>query len=480
MKTEQNGMTTLERFIFAFADVFGGGGQALLGVLYLVFLTDVVGLNAGLAGTVIMIAMFWDAINDPLMGHITDNARTRWGRRKPFLMLGGLLLVPAMSILWLPIRFESVTGQFAWAVGSYLIYLTISTMIYVPYNSLGTEISINYVERNRANMTRTIFSLMGTVVCTIVPTFVFNLYQKGTISIWQLWGLIIGCFGLILFAVPQLLAGMICQERAPYEDKKEKFTLHNIFRPLKVQAFRKLLGMYLAQSITMDVVSAVAIYYATYVITGMSATVFIGCFLGVQLIMFPLINSLVNKVSKTRIYGFGLPLSIVGALGIALYPSGWPVAGLYACTVLTALGFAGAITMSWVLFADVVDIGELSLKERPSGAFSALMTLMRRACSAVIIFLVGQIINITGYIAPVNNVPVLEQPSVFSSSLRMIVFFTFLLLAGGGWLLARNFHISPQVSGRVRYYLEKQQADILDSLPPEEQRELDDLLKEFG
>ena len=72
-----------ERGFFAFADLYGGGGQALIGVLYLFFLTNVIGLRPALAGIVTLIAEIWDAISDPLMGVIGDNTRTKMGRRRP-------------------------------------------------------------------------------------------------------------------------------------------------------------------------------------------------------------------------------------------------------------------------------------------------------------------------------------------------------------------------------------------------------------
>ena len=72
-----------EKGFFAFADFYGGGGQALIGVLYFFFLTNVIGLAPALAGVVTLISEIWDAISDPLMGVIGDNTKTKMGRRRP-------------------------------------------------------------------------------------------------------------------------------------------------------------------------------------------------------------------------------------------------------------------------------------------------------------------------------------------------------------------------------------------------------------
>ena len=90
-------ITVRERIQFASGDFFVGGGASLLSVLYLIFLTDVVKLAPGLAGTAVLVAKLWDAVNDPLTGSISDRVRTRWGRRRPFIFVGALLLVPVMA-----------------------------------------------------------------------------------------------------------------------------------------------------------------------------------------------------------------------------------------------------------------------------------------------------------------------------------------------------------------------------------------------
>ena len=86
-------------------------------------------------------------------------------------------------------------------------------------------------------------------------------------------------------------------------------------------------------------------YYSLYVVAGLGTTVFLGIFMGVQLLMFPVINHYVDKVSKPLIYRLGLPLSIVCAAAVAFYPAGRSVIPLYVLTAFMALGFAGAQTM---------------------------------------------------------------------------------------------------------------------------------------
>ena len=452
-------LRTPELLLFASADIFGGGGQSILSVLYLVFLTNILSIHPAWAGAVIMIAKGWDAISDPLMGALSDNTRGRFGRRKPYLVLGGLLLILSMALLWLPVRFESHAARVIYMTCTYLLYCTVSTVISVPYSSMSTEITNDFSLRNRVNMVRLVFSLIATAACTLVPSMLFDSLTGGSLTLTGFYAFIVFGFG-IAFALPNVLAGLFVKERVPYEMKRSAFSWSTLWVPLKVRAFRKLLGLYLAQSITLDIVSAVIIYYGLYVVPGVSSTVFLGTFLGMQLLMFPVLLKLVDKVAKPMLYRFGLPLSLLGAAGIALFPSGGQPALLYLITGLTALGFAGAQTMSWIIFPDVVDIGELSLKQRITGSFSGAMTFVRKASSAIAIFLVGTLLGAAGFVRPTEGLPLPLQPEATLLAIRLIILLAFVLLMGGAWLTARRFIINPALSKRVKELLEHRQNGI--------------------
>ena len=87
-----------EKAFFALADIYGGGGQALIGVIYFFFLINVVKISPILAGAVTLISEIWDAISDPLMGVISDNTKSKMGRRRPYVLLGGCLLALAFAL----------------------------------------------------------------------------------------------------------------------------------------------------------------------------------------------------------------------------------------------------------------------------------------------------------------------------------------------------------------------------------------------
>jgi len=471
-------MKKKEKLIFAWGDVFGGGAQALIGVLYLIFLTDVIGINPAIAATAILISKIWDAVSDPLMGVISDNTRTKMGRRRPFILGGGFLIIVAFALMWLPIGgWQSDTAKVVFAISTYLFYSTVSTIIAVPYSSLSAEITTNVKERNNVNVIRLVVSTVATAVCTLLPSMILEVYKAGTIGISTFY-LVVGIgFGLF-FALPLILIGFFTIERVVVPIEKSKFEVKTFVKPLKVKAFRGLVYMYLCQSISMDILSAGIIYYALYVVKG-SPTIFLGTFIGVQLLMFPIINKLVNVIDKKKIYYFGLPIAVVGFIFVGLYPADWPIIGAYLLTAVTAFGFAGAQLMSWIIFPDAVDAGELKLNERPTGSFSGIMTFIRKTSSAIAIQIFGIMLYISGYISPTETNQLPTQPDGALLGIRLAMSLSFVLLMTVGYFVAKKFVLTNDRSLKVRKFLQIRLETGLDGLSAEDQKELDQLQSEI-
>lgn len=271
---ELNQMRRGEKLIFAWGDFFGGGAQALISVLYLVFLTDVIGLEPAVAGLAIMISKIWDAVSDPLMGVISDNTRSRFGRRRPYILGGGILVVVVFTLLWLPVGgLMSEVAISIYALATYLLYNTVSTIVAVPYSALSAELTTSIRERNTVNVIRLIFSTAASAICTLVPTLILENFKAGRIDLRTFYLLVGPGFG-IFFALPLILLGLYTRERVRIPEVKSVFHMATFIKPLRVKAFRGLVYLYLCQSISMDILGAGIVYYSLYVAKG-SMTVFL-------------------------------------------------------------------------------------------------------------------------------------------------------------------------------------------------------------
>lgn len=127
----------------------------------LLYYTSVLGLGPGMAGLALSISVFYDAITDPLMGHISDNTRSRWGQRLPYVLVGGLLLAPAFFSIWiLPAGSWPVWLLFLMAVVSNLLMRTAVTIFTVPYVAMGFELCPDYEDRSRLQGIRSAFFMV--------------------------------------------------------------------------------------------------------------------------------------------------------------------------------------------------------------------------------------------------------------------------------------------------------------------------------
>ncbi len=470
-------MKTGEKLIFAWGDVFGGGAQALISVLYLVFLTDIVGLDPAFAGAIVMVSKLWDAVCDPLVGAITDNARTKMGRRRPFILFASFAVLIGFLLLWIPTGgWQSDLAKGAFALVTLLFYNTVDTFVAIPYSSLSAEISTDIQERNGVNILRLVVSTVASAVCTLVPTMILDAYTGGTISLSGFYLSIALGFG-VFFIIPLILIGLFTKERAAITETKTKINVAAFVRPLRVKAFRGLVYMYLCQSISMDILGSGIIYFSKYVLQSGSSTMFLAIFIGVQLLMFPVIHKIVRNVDKKTIYSFGLPVALIGFAGVGLYPAGWPIWGAYALTAVTAIGFAGAQLISWIIFPDAVDVGELKDVDRATGSYSGIMTFIRKISAAIAIQIFGLMLSISGYVTPTEAIPVPDQPLSAQIGIRIAMAGSFILLMGIGYVVARRFVLTNERSERVRNLLKIRNEVGPEGLSTAEKAELAELGK---
>ena len=473
MSSQIKTMKRGEKLLFALADFYGGGGQALISVLYFVFLTNIVGLEPVFAGAVTLISEIWDAVSDPLMGVIGDNTKSKMGRRRPYILIGGCLLAVAFALIFLPIGGDSQILKFIYCAATYLVYNSISTMINVSYSSMSAEISKVSAERDSANVLRLVVSTASAALCTLLPSMVIDAYTAGKIDLTAFY-LIVGVgFGL-LFALPVVLCSLYVEERVDVPEEKKKFSIDEIVTPLRCRPFRQLVGMYLGQALCMDVFSTGVAIFAMYVTTPKgSTTVFLGIFIAVQLCAFPIINALIKRVNVNRIYGFGLPLSIVALILFAIFGANLYVA--YVCVFFVAVGFAGAQLTSWIMFPHAVDAGELVSGKRQSGGCSAIMTFARKSSSALVIVLFSLVLQFTGYDAKLD-----VQPPSAQNGIKYVMAFTCIVFMILGFIMAKRYSLSAEKNKRIEKYLALQREGGLDQLSPEETEELEALKKSLS
>ena len=298
-------------------------------------------------------------------------------------------------------------------------------------------------------------------------------YNGGKINITSLY-LIVGVGFGVLFALPVILCAIFVEERVDVPESKRKFTLFEMIEPLKNRPVRQLGGMYLGQALCMDVFSTGVAMFATYVTKPKgSVTLFLGIFIAVQLLAFPIVNKLVKTVNINKIYRFGLPLSIVALVAFALLGSNLIAA--YVCVFFIALGFAGAQLTSWIMFPYTVDAGELLTGKRQSGSYSATMTFARKSSSALVIFIFSMVLQFTGYDEALEI-----QPAAAQNGIKYVMAFTCIVFMILGFVMAKRYALNKEKNQQGEKFLTVAREGKLNELTQEQANELEELKKSLS
>lgn len=501
-------MTTWEKIAYSGGEIYGSGYSALLGVVLSFFLTTLVlrGIkNAELyAAIIIVVSKVWDAVSDPLMGVISDNTRTKMGRRRPWIIIGGALVPVAFAIMFMPwaknIQNEGL--RIAYACFGYFLLCTVNTISQVPYMSLTAEISGDFNERNKANSIKLIFSLVSSGLFFLIPsaaTEAYSAYLSGTKSMYGTTNevgffLTVAVLCGVIFGIATVLVGVFSKERIPYDKtQKSKFSFKSYAVPLKNKSYRYHLLMYLMAFGCYDFISALVLYYVTAVVPSitifgmkMGSLFIVAPMMVMAAVTYPLNMKLKNTKGKQFVYRWGLPFYILGAIGLAVFPNttnsnvSWI---LLVCSAIMGIGFGGAQMMPWMIFPDTQDVAELKTGVKDTGCYSGLMTFTRKIGTALAQSIVLIVLACVGYsdaTAKMDEGILTAYPKKVTLAIRIMFGVIVVVMISVAIWASLQYKVTDKKLARIKYFLEKQRAGENDTLSDEEKAERDALLKELG
>lgn len=484
-----------EKIFYGLGAFMDGGGVALMSCVMLNYMTNALGIAMAVASTIMMVSKAWDAISDPLMGIISDGTRFKFGRRKPYMAVGGILLIISIFLLFAPINSWgiSIGSKIAYVLVMYLFWNTCSTITQVPYCSMASDISPDFRERNNANTVKLVFAALSSGIAYVVPLLLLEAYTSPDssflppISGTEFWLILCSVFGL-LFGGGQILCGLFVKERIkPVNVKKEKFNIKTYVEPFKNKSFKWHIVMYASAFMCMDIISALAVFYATDVWRGamlfgmkFSSLFIIGPLMVAAVIAFPLVRIIMDKKSKQFAFRMGLPFYILSGIMLAVMDPAWtPPILVPIVAFFMGLGFGGAQMMPWIIFPDTVDVAELKQGTRPTGNYSGIMTLIRKLAGAFGVWMVGIILGAAGYIESKSDEIIIQTPQVLFA-IRLLLGCSIVLLISVALFASFKFKINNKKLVRIRYFIEKNKEGALASLSEDEKQERLSLIKELA
>ncbi|MCU0758981.1 MAG: MFS transporter [Steroidobacteraceae bacterium] len=382
---------------------------SLTNILLLRFMTDHVGLSAAVGASLIAFSKIYDAVTDPLGGLLSDKTRSRWGRRRPWLLAGTLMLVVAMLALFWGPSLQSPAAA-AWYMGAALIfYATAYSAFSIPYMAMPAEMTQGYHDRSY---------LMS-----------FRVYAVGLAGLAASAGgpALIAAYGgglqghrlMALTLAPLVLAaGLVCffaTARAPFVPAPpaqrvplaEQVRLALANRPFVILLVIKFFTL-------MNLGTAAATPFFFQRILGLSDG-FLGLYLLTSSVSLmasqPLWLAVSRRLGKKRAYQIALAIPVVVGVSWFLAAQGDPLATILLRGAFSGVGAGGVLLMGQSLLPDTMEYDYRRTGLRREGVFSGLYTTMEKAASAMGVSVVGAFLSAMGYVQSRGGVVVEQPPS---------------------------------------------------------------------
>ena len=463
-------LTPVEKWTYAIGNIPFSVKDAAFVNFVVFYYTQVQGLSGTLTGLAMFIALSWDAISDPIVGSWSDSFRSRWGRRHPLLVLGGIPTALLFLALFPPELQLGQTGLFLWLVIVSIMLRTFLTIYFIPYSAMGAELSTDYDERTviaKARVTMGWFAAM--LMAAGALTFIFQ--GDGDSD-----GRLIASNYTVYGVVSALVAGLtaLCCifgtrsviPRLPVADKNAPhFSLRNTLQDFKDAVknynFRVTIAASLAFGMSAGIYTTISLYMGTYFwefsadqLAAMVVPTAIG-----TLLAFSALNTLGKRFDK--------PQLMQAAALILAVNSAWMVLGrllgllpenghmlLFVLQLITTLVAVFVIVMLQVLSAsltaDILDEQELENGKRQEGVFFAANAFIGKATTGLGALVAGIIVDLAGIEAGSEPGTVAREALSSLGWMSMILIFVLPLIA---FVSFRRVRLSRADHARIREQL---------------------------
>ncbi len=433
MAAFQPKLPTWKKLVYASGD-FGLSSTGILRqVFFAIFLTDVVGLDPRLGSFAALLGVMWDAINDPLVGMLSDRVQTRWGRRRPFLLIFAIPFGLSFILLWFSPPWESQVALLIYVMLAFMVADTLSTLVGMPFNALMPEIVPGYDERTSLMGIRSFFQLGAALFTVIAAPAIVDAALANGLTQQQGYMLTAMVFGL-LGSLPFILIFFVIRETADVEETRTLPIGKSLHTAWQNKPFRFATGFQLFTWSAVDMVGLILPFYLLYWVAegnmlmtvnvlGFSLSLksaFLGLLMATSIFFIPFWSWLAHRLNKRAAFLSGLVFWMsVELLLLAIQPGQLSLALLLA--MLAGIGISSAYVLPDSMFADVIEWDELQTHRRQEGVYYGARAFIRKLTGALTIFIALQLLGWAGYQAPPVGATSFMQPEEVLTVIRLLI-----------------------------------------------------------
>lgn len=427
-------------------------------------------LQVGLTPTAMsmfgLLYRLWDAVTDAVMGWVSDNTRSRWGRRKPYIVAGAIMMG-----LWMPVLFFfnpswSVSTITLWMVGSMLVLYLTNTIFNIPYQCMLLEITQNSTERTNVATWRAYFGQAVSLVLVwmwwLVQRPIFH-NAAGEVDVINGARWVTSALGVLVIVIG-ILPALFVKER--FYHQAEKQAKHSLWKNMRMsfsnRPFVILVTLTMFMSVGGGIKWGLDFYTKLYYVCGGDQE-FAARLSGIQgtimvfaaLAGIPIFQWLARRFGKLRALQIALYIMLGSSLATwVAYTPAMPYLSLLPGILLSPVS-----TAVWVLIpsltGDVVDYDELQTGERREGSFASVFSWTLKFSLSLSAAISGPLVDLAGFRPELRN----DMPDDVILNMRLLLAFAPVVLFIPAFIAAHRFPLTTTVIEENRIKLDQRRAD---------------------
>jgi len=367
------------------------------GTYLLYFYTDVFGISAAVAASVLLVARVVDAVTDPLMGMIAERTKSRWGRLRPYLFFGAIPL-GISAVLMFSTPDLSDAGKIWWAYTTYILFGILYTVVGIPYSALTSSLTSNHHERTLLSTIRMGFAFSGGYVISVGTLPLVGMFE--TVQA----GFQVVMIGFSIAATALLWFTFAATEERVVPPETQKLSLSDSFAAVfRNPPLLVVMVLFTGGMLAFTIRQTVTVYFLKYNVGREDLVpLFFGITMPVMIIGLLAVPKLAAQFGKAGGIMVGAVITIIGCIGLYFTPYD-SITGIFFFSGVMALGGTPIAVLGWAMVPDTVEYAQWKLGFRADGAIFSFSSFFQKLAKAVGGAGVAAALAAAGYVANVEQ-----------------------------------------------------------------------------